>query len=100
MDDAALTVEPRAAAKQEAAGGWRGALMLVFAFPKVIWFLMVLEVLDHYRLNGLNFVQYQYVVNEFGFSDLDAGRLLGYKGTVRGMRHILPASPKPERGLI
>jgi hypothetical protein len=38
---------------------------------------MLLEVLDHYRLNGLNFVAYQLVTKEFGFSDLDAGKLLG-----------------------
>ena len=62
--------------------GWRYSLMLVFAFPRVVWLLMLLEVLDHYRLNGLKFIQTMYVVNDLGFDDVEASFLLGIKGTM------------------
>ena len=75
----ATTAEP---AEGGAKVGWRYSLMLMFAFPKVVWLLMVLEVLDHYRLNGLKFIQTMYVVNDLGFDDVEASFLLGIKGTM------------------
>ena len=72
-----------AASAKEAAGvGWRYSVMVMFAFPKIVWMLMLLEVLDHYRLNGLKYVQTLYVVNEFGFDDIEASFLLGIKGSM------------------
>ena len=64
---------------ESTAPGMRGSLLWTFAMPKQVWFLMLLETLDHYRL-GLRIMQSQYLVMEWGFSDVEAGNLLAVKG--------------------
>ena len=44
--------------------------------------VLLLEFLNSFRSFGLRFVQYNYITNEFGVSDTQAGALLGVKGFV------------------
>ena len=64
--------QEKASTDDAAAPGMRGSLLWTFALPKQVWFLMLLETLDHYRL-GLRIMQSQYLVMEWGMSDVEVG---------------------------
>jgi hypothetical protein len=50
--------------------------------PHQIYVILLLEFLNSFRGFGLRFVLYNYITNEFGFGDSQAGTLLGIKGFV------------------
>lgn len=52
------------------------------SFPWPYWAVTIVGFLNEYRGDGFNMVQYQYITNEFGISDLEAGQLLGVASTV------------------
>ena len=45
--------------------------------PREVWVVLAIDFLNSYRSFGFRSVQYQYLTNEFGMSDLDAGSYLG-----------------------
>jgi hypothetical protein len=45
--------------------------------PKEVYVVLVVDFLNSYRSFGFRTVQYQYLTNEFGLDDLEAGSLLG-----------------------
>eukprot|EP01051_Picozoa_sp_SAG22_P013770 SAG22_NODE_1581_length_4066_cov_1.922107_3_plen_456_part_00 len=52
------------------------------ALPRAVFIIFAVEFLNSYRGYGINYIQYQYVNNEFGPSDLETGSLLGVKSTM------------------
>ena len=50
--------------------------------PSQIGIVLLLEFLNSFHSYGLRFVQYNYITNEFGIGDTQAGALLGIKGFV------------------
>lgn len=49
----------------------------LFSLPKELGVVLVVDFLNSYRSFGFRSVQYQYLVNEFGLSDVETGSLLG-----------------------
>jgi hypothetical protein len=64
-------------------GGAAGYVADFLALPSQVFIIFFLEFLNSYRNFGLRFVQYQYISNEFGMTDVETGSLLGVKSTVR-----------------
>lgn len=54
-----------------------GFLVSVRRLPREVWVVLAIDFLNSYRSFGFRSVQYQYLTNEFGLSDLDAGSYLG-----------------------
>jgi dipeptide/tripeptide permease len=50
--------------------------------PSQIFIVLLLEFLNSFRSFGLRFILYNYITNEYGISDTQAGVLLGMKGFV------------------
>ena len=50
--------------------------------PSQIFIVLLLEFLNSFRSFGLRFILYNYITNEYGISDTQAGILLGIKGFV------------------
>jgi dipeptide/tripeptide permease len=50
--------------------------------PHQVYIILLLEFLNSFRSFGLRFVLYNYMTNEFGIGDGQAGALLGIKGFV------------------
>lgn len=50
--------------------------------PSQIFIVLLLEFLNSFRSFGLRFILYNYITNEYGISDTQAGVLLGIKGFV------------------
>ncbi|KAL1500034.1 hypothetical protein AB1Y20_012711 [Prymnesium parvum] len=55
----------------------RSALASLLHLPKQLLVVLLIDFLNSYRSFGFRSVQYQYLVNEFGIGDLEAGSLLG-----------------------
>ena len=49
----------------------------IFSLPKELLVVLLIDFLNSYRSFGFRSVQYQYLTNEFGLSDLETGSLLG-----------------------
>ena len=49
----------------------------ISSLPAEVWLVLTIDFFNSYRSFGLSTVQYQYVVNEFGYTDLETGSLLG-----------------------
>jgi len=60
----------------------RESLLRFLLLPRQVLIVLTLEFLNSFRSFGLRFVLYNYVTNEFGISDVQAGALLGTKGFV------------------
>ena len=60
----------------------RDYVLKFLALPNQVFVILLLEFLNSYRNFGLRFVQYQYINNEFGMSDIETGSLLGVKSTM------------------
>lgn len=58
------------------------SLLRFLLLPRQVLIVLTLEFLNSFRSFGLRFVLYNYVTNEFGISDVQAGALLGMKGVV------------------
>lgn len=58
------------------------SLLRFLLLPRQVLIVLTLEFLNSFRSFGLRFVLYNYVTNEFGISDVQAGALLGIKGVV------------------
>ena len=52
------------------------------SLPSQVGVVLLLEFLNSFRSFGLRFVLYNYLTNEFGLGDVQAGALLGIKGFV------------------
>lgn len=50
--------------------------------PSQVFIVLLLELLNSFRVFGLRFVLYNYITNEFAISDAQAGTLLGIKGFI------------------
>ena len=55
-------------------------LILVASLPSQFYLVLILEFLNSFRTAALRFVLFNYITNEFQFSDKDAGAVLGIKG--------------------
>lgn len=53
-----------------------------FLLPSQIFIVLLLEFLNSFRSFGLRFILYNYITNEYGIGDTQAGVLLGIKGFV------------------
>eukprot|EP01046_Picozoa_sp_COSAG06_P070002 COSAG06_NODE_19365_length_841_cov_44.230458_2_plen_185_part_01 len=76
-------------------GGAAGYVADFLALPSQVFIIFFLEFLNSYRNFGLRFVQYQYISNEFGMTDVETGSLLGVKSTVRAPDLSLAHSLSP-----
>jgi len=72
---------PHANEKQHHLSGHESLLRFLL-LPRQVLIVLTLEFLNSFRSFGLRFVLYNYVTNEFGISDVQAGALLGIKGIV------------------
>lgn len=62
--------------------GLRDSILRFLLLPAQVYIILLLEFLNSFRSYGLRFVLYNYITNEFGILDTDAGYLLGVKGFV------------------
>ena len=69
----AVRVHETSSKKKKHLSAWAVIKML----PKEVYIVLLIDLLNSYRSFGFRSVQYIYLVNEFGVSDLDAGKLLG-----------------------
>ena len=69
----AVRVHETSSKKKKHLSAWAVFKML----PKEVYIVLLIDLLNSYRSFGFRSVQYIYLVNEFGVSDLDAGKLLG-----------------------
>lgn len=53
------------------------SLQLLCSLPRETWVVLAIDFLNSYRSFGFRSVQYQYLTNEFGLDDMEAGNLLG-----------------------
>ena len=63
-------------------GDVHDSILRFLLLPNQVYIILLLEFLNSFRSYGLRFVLYNYITNEFGILDTDAGYLLGIKGFV------------------
>lgn len=51
----------------------------IFSLPPELFVVLLVDFLNSYRSFGFRSVQYQYLVDEFGFGDVEAATLLGWQ---------------------
>ena len=66
-----------------AAAAARANVLLLASLPSQAFVVLLLELLNSYRSFGLRFVKYQFITNEYGVSDVEAGALLGTAANVQ-----------------
>lgn len=62
--------------------GYKSSILRFVLLPSQVMLILLLEFLNSFRSFGLRFVLYNYITNEFGIDDANAGKLLGIKGFV------------------
>jgi len=62
--------------------GYKSSILRFVLLPSQVMLILLLEFLNSFRSFGLRFVLYNYITNEFGIEDVNAGKLLGIKGFV------------------
>jgi len=77
------------------ATGAKGYAADFLALPPQVFVIFFLEFLNSYRNFGLRFVQYQYISNEFGMTDVQTGSLLGVRARAARATPFLPPPPAP-----
>ena len=68
------------------------AIVTLRWLPHEVWVVLALDFLNSYRNFGLRAVQYAYMVNEFGFSDIEAGYWLGVEAWLKVIFGVLGAA--------
>eukprot|EP00581_Thalassiosira_minuscula_P017092 CAMPEP_0183720202 /NCGR_PEP_ID=MMETSP0737-20130205/12887_1 /TAXON_ID=385413 /ORGANISM="Thalassiosira miniscula, Strain CCMP1093" /LENGTH=690 /DNA_ID=CAMNT_0025950039 /DNA_START=131 /DNA_END=2203 /DNA_ORIENTATION=- len=69
-------------ANSSASIDFKESILRFLLLPNHVFLVLLLEFLNSFRSFGLRFVQYNYITNEFGISDTQAGALLGVKSFV------------------
>ena len=81
-----ILVPPRVTALLRAAGD------TCLTLHNMVFLVLLLEALNSFRNFGLRFMQYNFVTDEYGLSDTEAGGLLGAKAAKNAGKHCVQMS--------